>query len=209
MPWNSTIPAVSMPTSRAGPWKPSRPNPRVCPASRSWGLDNIFRSLIQSPKKIVGEYIRPGDLVLDIGCGPGFFTRAMARMVGENGRVIAVDLQEEMLEKLRARAEKEGVLRRITTIQASEGSLNLAGQDPAVFALAFYLVHEVPDKARLFQELWNALETGGKLLMVEPSMHVTPEEFQVSLLIAAERGFRVLGDPKVRLSRSVLLGKAI
>jgi len=116
----------------------------------SWGLDNVFRTLLQSPKRIFGGYINPGDIVLDIGCGPGFFTRAMARMVGENGRVIAVDLQEEMLEKLRARAEKEGLLRRIRTVKASKESLNLAGQDPAVFALAFYVVHEVPDKARLF-----------------------------------------------------------
>ena len=182
---------------------------RVCPASRSWGLDNIFRSLIHSPKKIFGEYIHPGDTVLDIGCGPGVFTRAMARMVGENGRVIAVDLQEEMLEKLRARAEKEGLMRRITTINASEKSLNLAGQDPAVFALAFYLVHEVPDKTRLFLELWNALVPGGKLLVVEPSTHVTPDEFQESLQLAERGGFRVLGEPKVMLSRAVLLGKMI
>jgi ubiquinone/menaquinone biosynthesis C-methylase UbiE len=179
----------------------------VCPASHSWGLDNIFRSLIHSPKKILGEYVHPGDTVLDIGCGPGFFTRAMARMVGENGRVVAVDLQEEMLEKLRARAEKEGLIQRITAIKASEESLNLTGQDPAVFALAFYLVHEVPDKARLFLELWNALGPGGKLLVIEPSMHVTPEEFQASRRLVEEGGFRVLGEPKVMLSRSVLLGK--
>jgi ubiquinone/menaquinone biosynthesis C-methylase UbiE len=184
-----------------------KPDARVCPASRSWGLDNIFRTLFQSPERILRGYINHGDNVLDIGCGPGFFTRAMARMVGENGRVIAVDLQEEMLEKLRARAEKEGLIRRITTIKASEESLNLAGQDPAVFALAFYVVHEVPDKARLFRELWNALVPGGKLLVVEPTMHVTPEEFQASWQLAETGGFRVIGQPKVLMSRSIVLEK--
>jgi ubiquinone/menaquinone biosynthesis C-methylase UbiE len=182
-------------------------SPRVCPASRSWGLDNIFRSLLQPPEKIFGRFIHPGDTVLDIGCGPGFFTRAMARMVGENGQVIAVDLQEEMLEKLRARAGKEGLLMRIRTVNASEESLNLAGQDPAVFALAFYVVHEVPDKSRLFRELWDALVPGGELLVVEPTLHVTPEEFQASLNTAESGGFRVTGEPKVLLSRARLLEK--
>jgi len=179
----------------------------VCPASRSRWLDNIFRALLQSPKRIFGRYINPGDNVLDIGCGPGFFTRSMARMVGENGRVIAVDLQEEMLEKLRARASKEGLLRRIRTVKASEESLNLSGQDPAVFALAFYVVHEVPDRERLFRELWNALGQGGTLLVVEPTMHVTREEFQASLALAEIGGFRVIGEPKVLLSRAIVLEK--
>jgi ubiquinone/menaquinone biosynthesis C-methylase UbiE len=183
------------------------PDARVCPASRSWGLDNIFRTLLQSPKRILRGYINHGDTVLDIGCGPGFFTRAMARMVGENGRVIAIDLQEEMLDKLRGRAEKEGLIRRIRTVKASEESLNLAGQDPAVFAMAFYVVHEVPDKARLFRELWNALVPGGKLLVVEPTMHVTPEEFQASWHLAETWGFRVIGEPKVLLSRAIVLEK--
>ena len=175
------------------------------PAGR--GLDNIFRTLLQSPERILRGYINHGDTVLDIGCGPGFFTRAMARMVGENGRVIAVDLQEEMLEKLRARAGKEGLIRRIRTVKASGESLNLAGQEPAVFALAFYVVHEVPDKGRLFRELCNALVPGGRLLVVEPTTHVTPEEFQASLRLAETGGFRVFGEPKVLLSRAVLLEK--
>jgi ubiquinone/menaquinone biosynthesis C-methylase UbiE len=180
---------------------------RVCPASRSWGLDNIFRKLLQSPKKIVGDYVHPGNTVLDVGCGPGFFTRAMARMAGENGQVIAVDLQEEMLEKMRQQAAKEGILQRIRPVKASEESLNIPAGLQADFALAFYIVHEVPDQARLFRELWEGIAPGGKLLVVEPGMHVTPEEFQASLQLAAERGFRVLGAPKVRLSRAVLLVK--
>ena len=184
-----------------------QPNARVCPASRSWGLDNIFRTLLQPPERILRGYINHGDNVLDIGCGPGFFTRAMAHMVGENGRVIAVDLQEEMLEKLRARAGKEGLIRRIKTVKASGESLNLAGHDPAVFALAFYVVHEVPDKARLFRELWNALVPGGKLLVVEPRTHVTREEFQASLRLAEAAGFRAVGEPKVLLSRAIVLEK--
>jgi ubiquinone/menaquinone biosynthesis C-methylase UbiE len=181
---------------------------RVCPASRSWGLDNIFRNLIHPPKKIFGNYIHSGDTVIDIGCGPGFFTKAMARMVGENGRVIAVDLQEEMLEKMRQGAVKEGLIQRIRAVKASEDSLNLPGQLEAEFALTFYIVHEVPDKFRIFRELWAALMPGGILLIVEPSMHVTEEEFLATKRFAEEQGFRVAGEPRVRLSRARLLEKS-
>ena len=52
---------------------------------------------------------RPGQTVLDMGCGNGFYTLPMAKMVGANGRVLAVDIQPEMLVMLRARAEQEGV----------------------------------------------------------------------------------------------------
>ena len=51
----------------------------------------------------------PGQTVLDMGCGNGFYTLPLAKMVGANGRVLAVDIQPEMLVMLRARAEQEGV----------------------------------------------------------------------------------------------------
>ena len=181
------------------------PHTRVCPATISWGLDNNFRKILQPPERIFGTFIHPGDTVLDIGCGPGFFTRAMARMVGDDGLVIAVDLQEEMLEKLQERAGREGLLRRIRVVKASEESLNLRGQNPAHFALAFYVVHEVPEKARFFRETYDALLPSGKLLVVEPKMHVTREEFHASARLAQNAGFRVFGERKVLLSRAMLL----
>jgi ubiquinone/menaquinone biosynthesis C-methylase UbiE len=185
------------------------PNPthHVCPASHSGWLDNVFRRLLHPPGKIIGGYVRPGDTVLDAGCGPGYFTRAMARMVGEKGRVIAVDLQEGMLEKLKDRATSEGLISRIRVIKASDTSLNLPGDEPVSFALAFYLVHEVPDQGRLYGEIARVLVPGGILLLVEPNMRVSEQEFSHSCDMAEGRGFQVIGRPKILFSRAALLKK--
>ena len=73
---------------------------RVCPVELANSLDSKIRSLIQNPRKILKPYIKEGMKVLDIGCGPGFFSVAIAEMVGKNGKVIAADMQEGMLQKL-------------------------------------------------------------------------------------------------------------
>ena len=85
----------------------------VCPWWLAQALDNPIRRIIHSPDKILGGYIEPGQTVLDLGCGSGTFTIAMARMVGEAGRVIAVDLQDEMLQLIRQKAVKEGLASRL------------------------------------------------------------------------------------------------
>ncbi len=65
----------------------------VFPASRAGLLDSRLRRFIYRPDRLAGHYVKPGDVVLDFGCGPGFFTREFAKRAGDTGRVIAVDLQ--------------------------------------------------------------------------------------------------------------------
>ncbi len=57
--------------------------PYVCPAEFAGSLDNPLRRLIHNPRKILEPYIRKGMNVLDLGCGPGYFTGELARLVGE------------------------------------------------------------------------------------------------------------------------------
>ena len=83
----------------------SNRNNRVCPVERAGSLDNRVRKWLQNPKKILEPYITEGMIVLDVGCGPGFFSIDMAQMVGNSGRVIASDLQEGMLQKVRNKIE--------------------------------------------------------------------------------------------------------
>ena len=85
----------------------------VCRPSHSILLDNFFRRMFQKPRKIVGEYIQNGDTVIDLGCGPGFFSIDMAEMAGSRGKLYAVDLQNEMLDKVKKKAEAKGLTHRI------------------------------------------------------------------------------------------------
>ena len=81
----------------------------------------------------------------------GLFSIAMAKMVGKDGRVIAVDLQQQMLDVLERRARMAGVADRITAHRSEATSIGLT--EPVDFALAFYSAHEVPDLRRLLTEI--------------------------------------------------------
>jgi len=77
------------------------------------GASWLIRPEREQEEKVSAAYeklqLRPGMTVCDLGCGNGFWTLPMAKSVGDSGRVLAVDIQREMLQKLRARAMKENV----------------------------------------------------------------------------------------------------
>lgn len=73
---------------------------RVMPVENASSLDNLFRRWIQNPSRILDNRVREGMAVLELGCGSGFFTLEIARLVGRSGKVIAADLQDGMLELL-------------------------------------------------------------------------------------------------------------
>jgi hypothetical protein len=88
----------------------------------------------------------------------------------------------------------------------SEEDLGIADLEGAVdFALAFAVVHEVPDEAEFMKQLRAVLRPTGRLLVAEPSGHVTAEAFDRSLAVAAVAGFETISRPKIRRSRAALL----
>jgi ubiquinone/menaquinone biosynthesis C-methylase UbiE len=176
----------------------------VCP----WWLGPILasplRKLVQDPAVILGPHVREGMTVLEPGPGMGFFTLEAARRVGEGGRVVAVDLEPRMLAGLRRRAAKAGLEGRIETRTARRESLgvdDLAGR--VDLALAFLVVHELPDQGRFFSELRAALAPGGKVLVIEPRGHVAPASFEASMAAAARAGLRRTPEPGPRVWRSL------
>jgi SAM-dependent methyltransferase len=86
-----------------------RMNNRVCPWWLCYSFDNPLRRLVHDPERILNPHVNPGMTAVDIGCGMGCFTLGLAKLVGPGGKVIAVDLQEEMLAALGRRARKAGL----------------------------------------------------------------------------------------------------
>jgi ubiquinone/menaquinone biosynthesis C-methylase UbiE len=180
----------------------------VCPWWLGYILVNPFRKIFNDPKRILSRYIIEGKKVLDVGSGMGYFTLPAAELVGEKGRVVAVDLQEKMLEGLRKRAVKRGFSGRIETRLARKDTLGMAEfKNTFDFALAFYMLHEVSDKSRLLCEIFDALKPGGMLFCAEPKGHVSLTAFEETLCLAAAGGFKVIGAPPLKFSHSALLIK--
>jgi ubiquinone/menaquinone biosynthesis C-methylase UbiE len=175
---------------------------RICSWKIAFALDNPIRRLIHNPQKILGRYIEEGQTVLDLGCGPGTFSVAVAEMVGESGKVIAVDVQEEMLKLVREKAARQGLQARIVTHKVGPGGIGLS--EKVDFALAFYMVHEVPDAEAFLKEVASLLKPKGKLLIVEPRMHVSEVDFERTVETARRAGLKIVSDPRVRFSRSNL-----
>jgi len=181
--------------------KPSE-SPHVCPHQIAFFLDNRIRRLFQSPKRILGEYIRENDTVIDVGCGPGFFTIDMAKMVGRGGKVIAVDLQSKMLSRVRKKAARHSVSNRMKYYQCGERRIGLKEQ--ADFILAYYMIHETPDPMGFLDEARTLLKKDGQLLAVEPKMHVSRTEFETMIEDAEKVGLKAVAFPKNKGGRSVL-----
>jgi ubiquinone/menaquinone biosynthesis C-methylase UbiE len=181
-------------------------DPHVCPWWLCFTFDNIFRKLIQDPYKILSPYIKAGDTILDVGPGMGYFTIPMAIMAGPEGRVIAADIQEKMLLALEKRAERAGVDKRVIIHLSSADSLGIKEQ--VDFILAFWMVHEVPDRKRFLTELFSVLKDNGTFLLVEPGIHVTKTNFAETVNLAVQVGFTISAEPQIFLSRSVLFVKS-
>jgi SAM-dependent methyltransferase len=176
----------------------------VCSADHAGWLTTPVRRLITDPRRILKGLVGPGDAVADLGCGPGYFTLPLAEEVGAGGQVIAVDLQVAMLDKVRERAARNGLLERIRVQECGPGSLGLSEAPPLDFVLAFWMVHEVPDAAHLMAEVCAALRPGGRFLLVEPRGHVGGAAWNGTIEAAEAAGMALVERRRVAISRAAL-----
>jgi ubiquinone/menaquinone biosynthesis C-methylase UbiE len=182
----------------------------TCPWWFGYFLLNPFRRLAQSPSRILRPFVREGMVVVEPGCGMGFFTLDLVRLVGPRGRVVAIDVQEKMLAGLRRRAARAGLEGRIDVRRAGPDRLgidDLAGQVDLV--LAFYVVHELRDRAAFFGEIAAVLRPEGSVLVVEPPLHVSRRDFEESLAAAGKAGLRVASRPRLGPNKVALLVRSV
>jgi len=177
------------------------------PARHAGYLTGWVRRLLRPPARILGPYIRAGDTLLDLGCGPGYFSVPMAQMVGDSGMVIAADIQEEMLVLCREAAEREGVASRIRYHRTAAESLALDLPPVLSFTLAFHVLHETADPGAILGEVHRFTRPSGLLLIAEPVGIVGSGEFRGTIGMAVRARFTLVNRPFILLSRAALLQK--
>jgi len=180
----------------------------VIPWWMGYLLISPIRKLKQNPVSIISPFIKEGYRVLDVGSSMGYFSIPMAGMVGINGKVFCVDAQQQMLNVLTKRAKKYKVEKIIEQHLCPFDSLNIGQLAGTIdFALAFAVVHEVPNKENLFEEVYSSLKPMSKFLFAEPTGHETLDGFNNSVQIAEKTGFKVIEKLNIYNSYSVLFMK--
>jgi ubiquinone/menaquinone biosynthesis C-methylase UbiE len=177
----------------------------VCPWWLAYTFDNPLRGLLHQPAQILDGLVGQGDTVIDMGCGIGFFSLGLARIVGAAGHVLAIDRQQRMLTILRQRARHASLERRISPICCSAEHLPVTRQVDMV--LVFWMAHEVPNQHDMFAALATLLKSGGKLLLAEPNMHVSRNQYQHIFQQAHTTGLQPIPGPAIGFSRSALFLK--
>ncbi len=134
--------------------------------SSACGLTSPVRRALQPPEEVLDAAgVQPGMTVLEVGPGPGFFVIPAANRIGPTGRVIAVDVQQEMVDKLAEAVDRAGV----SNVEMHVGdAVDLPVPDASVdVALMVTVLGEIPDQDRALAELRRVLKTGGALCISE------------------------------------------
>ncbi len=180
----------------------------VCPVWIGYLLLSPLRKIFQNPNRILSPYVKSGMKVMDVGSAMGYFSLELANLVGANGKVICVDMQEKMLDVLKKRAGKVNLLKRIETRLCNQESLGLDDlKENLDFVLAFAMVHEVPDPIPFMKEVSATIKRKGYLLISEPTGHVTEDDFKKTISVAEQNNLKVVEKPKIKGSHSALFQK--
>ncbi len=148
---------------RAEMWR----RPRPMPHQMAHWLDHAARLKYRNPGATLGLFgLFGGMTVLDLGCGTGLFTAEMARMVGAEGTVHAVDLQPSMLARAQARLGRQGLAERVKF--HAVGAYDLPLRDNSVdVAVLIAVLGEIPDPAQALAEVRRVLKPGARLAISE------------------------------------------
>ena len=180
---------------------------RVYPVGLAASLESRIRRRLQDPHKILLPFVREGMTVLDIGCGPGFFSIELAKMVGKTGKVVAADLQDGMLQRLSLKIRGTELQERIHLVKCEQDGIGVS--EKIDFGLAFWMVHEIPDRPSFFKQLKAISNETAKILLVEPKLfHVSRKEFEATVALAEHAGFVVSRGPRLLLCWSAVLENA-
>jgi ubiquinone/menaquinone biosynthesis C-methylase UbiE len=164
-----------------------------CPSWLAPLLENPYVNAVAGAEVLLDRArLEPGMKVLDVGAGPGRLTLPAAVRVGPAGKVVAIDLQEKMVEQLRERIATLG----IKNVELRVADVGQSKLEESAFDRAFLVtvLGEILDPGQALQEIYAALKDGGILSITEvfPDPHY--QNKRVVCRLAEEAGFRLHED---------------
>ncbi len=125
-------------------------------------LDNPQRRKLLPPDAILNQLgIRPGDTIIDFGCGVGYFTIPALELVGENGKVIAIDISKKMLDELRKRA---GARKNLEIMRSNNTD---KAPDNVDFIFLITVLHELEGPEKFLEKCFAKLNENGRLIIID------------------------------------------
>lgn len=160
----------------------------------AWMLNNPLYRMVSNidanPEKTAAwTGVKPGMNVLEMGCGPGYYTPAIARAISPGGKVTALDLQQEMLDIVEGKIKKQG-LKNVSTVKGNAQTLPFDDQS-FDFIWALYVLEEVADLERVAREMFRILRPGGTVAVAQVSFDFTKEQKAYMRYIMPRVGFTV------------------
>ncbi len=135
---------------------------RRFPERLAFILNNRVRKSLEPPDRLISKLnLRPNDVVMDFGCGPGFYTIPLAKRVA---KTVAVDVSPHMLEKTLSDAKKNGVI--VEPLESDGTELKLSDESVDLIFLN-YVFHEITERSRVLSEFLRILKRSGRLAIVE------------------------------------------
>lgn len=175
---------------------------------RGWRFPPERREVLKAEDR--GEWLPPepilqaagvgaGETVLDVGAGTGFWTEPLARQVGPDGRVFAIDVEPVMLDEIQSLVAQRG-LTNVEAVQSDETSIPLDGGIADLVVLGFVL-HEPDDVDSFLAEIVRLLKPSGRVLVIEWEDHPTPAGPPLEHRVSAEEARALLGAAGLSVQR--------
>ncbi len=166
-------------------------------------LERTEREKEEEPAKLLKALdVKPGMVIADVGAGSGYHTFRLAPLVGEKGKVLAVDVQPEMIKLLTDRAKKEGVAN-VEAVQGTEKDPKLKPESVDLI-LMVDVYHEFAFPYEMAEKMVAALKPGGRMVFVEFRLEDDAVPIKLVHKMSERQVLKEMGEfPELRHTKTV------